>query len=260
MKLNVGAAFAGTLVGMGGTVPLWYFLGIGWISLAIAAGAVLLFYILAATTVSAATGFSEFMRGMLIGFNGGANGFIALTLVLLFAPLVVAIPVAAFLALLALLCSISGLSQGEGYQGLIGWLNWFMPMSWLIIALGFVFFFFSLLLAIFTGFKVDYLKLRKGKVDWATGTFFVKGGLVANLNAWDTAFNMGNFAFVDMKSSGFHTKHEAGHTLNLAAFGSFFHLYGAFDEIVIRHARAYAERLAESNSTGSSGSNIPMWK
>ena len=118
---------------------------------------------------------------------------------------------------------------------------------------------FSLFLALLTGFQVNYLKLQDIKVDWATGTFFIKGGLISNLNVWDTAFNMGNFSFVDMNSNAWHIEHEAGHTLNLAAFGCFFHLIGAFDELVIRGGNAYSERLAESNSSGTGGNNIAMW-
>ena len=94
--------------------------------------------------------------------------------------------------------------------------------------------------------------------DWSTGTLFIKGGLVANLNYLDTAFNMGNFSFVDYKSGAWHKDHEAGHTLNLAAFGSVFHLIGAVDENVFRGANAYSERIAESNSS-SGGSMIAMW-
>ena len=37
-------------------------------------------------------------------------------------------------------------------------------------------------------------------VDWKTGTIFMKGGwLIATSTPIDTAFNMGNFAFVDTK-------------------------------------------------------------
>jgi len=92
-----------------------------------------------------------------------------------------------------------------------------------------------------------------------TGTFFMKGGLAANLNYLHTAFNMGNFSFVDYTSGYWHKEHEAGHTLNLAAFGFIFHLIGAIDENIFRRADAYSERLAESNASGDSGSNIPMW-
>ncbi len=138
-------------------------------------------------------------------------------------------------------------------------MNWLLPMSWLIVGLGLLFYIVSGLLHLVTGGRVPCLRLLESGVDWKTGTFFVKGGLVANLNYTD-AFNMGNFAFVDFQAGAWHKEHEAGHTLNLAAFGSFFHLLGAVDENVVprRHGNVYSERLAESNSSHSSGSNIPV--
>jgi len=78
------------------------------------------------------------------------------------------------------LCLFAPVSQNEFFQGVIGCLNWIMPMSWPIVAIGLLFY------------------------------------LV-------------------------------------------FHLIGALDENVLRRGNAYSERLAESNSTGMSGNNIPMW-
>ena len=199
------------------------------------------------------------MRGWLIGLNAALNTVLVYAIVSLFAGK----PVAAILGVVAgvinLLCVFAPISQNGFFQGVIGWLNWVMPMSWLIVVLGFLFYLFSFLLHAVTAGKVEYLKVQELGVDWATGTFFIKGGLVANLNPIDTAFNMGNFSFVDYKSGEWHKDHEAGHTLNLAAFGCVFHLIGAIDENVFRQGNAYSERLAESNSSGTSGSNIPMW-
>ncbi len=260
MNLKTVPAVVGAFVGAGLLVPVFFTLGVGWISLAIAAGIPLLGYILAAATLSAATGFSEFLRGMLIGFNAAANGFVSFWLLHMFAPLEAAIPVACVLGLINFLCSVPFFSQGEFYQGLVGWFTWLMPMSWPIVALGTVFLVFSLLLSAVTAWQVAYLAIKGLRVDWKTGTLFVKGGLVANLNTWDTAFNMGNFAYVDMNASAWHMDHEAGHTLNLAAFGAFFHLYGAFDEIVLhRGGNAYAEQMAESNDPTGHGPTIPIW-
>ena len=57
-----------------------------------------------------------------------------------------------------------------------------------------------------------------------------------------------------------HMDHEAGHTLNLGAFGFVFHLVGAIDENATpRKSNALSERIAESNDTGTAGTNIPMW-
>jgi hypothetical protein len=155
------------------------------------------------------------------------------------------------------LAVVKWVSQFEIYQGIVGWCKWCLPMSWPVVLLGLLFVIFSLLLAAVTRFQVNYLRLKGIKVDWATGTVFIKGGLVSNINAWDTAFNMGNFAFVDMNSGDWHIEHESGHTLNLAAFGFIFHFIGTVDELVLRQGNAYSERLAESNSSG--GDSIAMW-
>ena len=70
---------------------------------------------------------------------------------------------------------------------------------------------------------------------------------------------MGNFCFVDRAHPHMEIEHEAGHTLNLAAFGSIFPLVGAIDENVIRNgANAFSERLADSNDPHAS-STLPMW-
>jgi hypothetical protein len=145
------------------------------------------------------------------------------------------------------------------YQGVVGWANWLLPMSWLIVALGLAFLLLSALGFAVTGGQVEYLAISRLFVDWSTGTLFVRGGWIANLNVYDTAFNMGNFAFIDKDSADDHASHEAGHTLNLAAFGSLFHLIGFVDEVILSRGRgAYSERLADSHANSASP-NIPMW-
>ena len=199
------------------------------------------------------------MRGWLIGLNAALNAVLGYALVAASGSVAAAVIVALALGAINLLCVLAPVSQSRFYQGVLGWLNWLMPMSWLVVALGSLFYLVSFLLHAVTGGKVAYLRIEDFGADWKTGTFFIKGGLISNLNYLDTAFNMGNFSFVDYKSGAWHKDHEAGHTLNLAAFGSMFHLVGALDENVLRGANAYAERLAESNASGTTGSNIPMW-
>jgi hypothetical protein len=260
MTLNNLLASIGAGAGITLTLIVFLVAGPGWILLTIAGGVVLATYIVAAVTVTPATKVSEFFRGLLVGLNSCLNGCLIYSLLHLAAPLAAALTLGVVIGVINLLAVLRWISQAEFYQGILGWLNWVLPMSWPIVALGLTFVIFSLLLALVTGFQVDYLRLQGGRIDWATGTFFIKGGLISNMNAWDTAFNMGNFAFVDKNSSHWEIEHEAGHTLNLAAFGWIFHLLGAFDEIVLqRGANAYAERIAESNDTGTSGNNIPMW-
>ncbi len=74
---------------------------------------------------------------------------------------------------------------------------------------------------------------------------------------------MGSFAFAKRDAPpDMHVEHEAGHTLNLAAFGSFFHFIGAIDENVTGGgARAFSERVAESNNPNTviPGDIVKMW-
>ncbi len=263
MQLKSWIAFVGALATIGVVAAVYFTLGIGWISLGVVVGVGVVSYIVAAVAAAPLTStnaFGEFMRGWLVGLNTGLNGFLAFALLNAIAGLAPGTILGSILGLVTLLTIFRPLSQSEIYQGFLGYLNWVMPMSWLIVALGFLFYVVSLLLHAVTVGRVPYLRIQAFAVDWKTGTFFMRGGLIANLNPIDTAFNMGNFSFVDYKSSGWHMEHEAGHTLNLAAFGSVFHLIGALDEnATTRGANAFSERLAESNSSGIHGSNIPMW-
>jgi hypothetical protein len=260
MPLKTGFATLGAVL-PAALAAAYFPLGAGWSLLGIIAAVVAVLgsvsYIVAA--VSATTSFGEFMRGWLIGLNAALNAAAAFAIVSLFASTMSAIIVGAGLGLVNVLCVFAPISRNGFFQGVIGYLNWLMPMSWLIVAVGFAFYLFSFLLHLVTAGRVGYLKIQDVGADWTTGTLFIKGGLIANLNYLHTAFNMGNFSFVDYKSYAWHKDHEAGHALNLAAFGSLFHLIGALDENLLRGANAYSERLAESNSSGSGGSNIPMW-
>jgi len=265
MKTTV--AFFGALAGVAGVVGLYFGLGIGWLGLAIVIGVTLVSYILVHHT--ATTGFGEFMRGWLIGFNAGLNGFLgAVVYALLLGPAGVAVGV--LLGVLNFLAVFPVISQGEVFQGFLGWLCLLQPMSYLIAGLGVVFYLTNLILhpvALITGTK--FLRVLGLRVDWKTGTFFQRGGLFSNLNPVHTAYNMGNFSFVDKKTPtktsaktpDWHIEHEAGHTLNLATFGSLFHLIGAFNEVVLgTGADDFAERLAESNNPATSQTNIiAMW-
>ena len=259
MDLKSGIALIGALVAGAGIVGLFAAISLGWILLGVAVGVGVVSYIVAAVGASSRTeitSFGEFMRGWLVGVNAALNAVILFGIIGGVAGGIVG----AVVGVVNVLAVFEPISQSEAYQGVIGWINWIMPMSWLIVGLGILFSIVSALLHLVTAGRVPYLKIEKFDVDWKTGTFFIKGGLIANLNHLDTAFNMGNFSFVDYKSSAMHMEHEAGHTLNLGAFGSVFHLVGAVDENATPRGRnALSERLAESNDTGTSGSNIPMW-
>lgn len=259
MDLKSWVALVGALIAGAAIIGLFAALGLGWILLIVAIVVGIISYIVAAVGASSRTSittFGEFMRGWLIGMNAALNAVIWFGLIGGVAGGVFG----AVIGLITLLAVFAPISQSEIYQGVIGWANWLMPMSWLIVALGILFSIVSGLLHLITIGRVPYLRIEKADVDWKTGTFFIKGGLIANLNHLDTAFNMGNFSFVDYHATSMHIDHEAGHTLNLGAFGFVFHLVGAIDENATPRGRnALSERIAESNDTGTAGTNIPMW-
>jgi hypothetical protein len=153
-------------------------------------------------------------------------------------------------------------SQSAVYRRVAGWLTTLLPMSWPVQAFGLLFLIGSVLPSVLTLGKVRFLAVEGIRVDSDTGSVFVKGGLPANLNYLRTAFNMGSFSFVYSSSRSWHIEHEGGHTLNLTAFGSVFHLAGAIDENIVprRGADAYAERLAESNVPRPRRGTLPMWR
>jgi len=206
-------------------------------------------------------GVGEFFRGFMIGLNAGLNA----------AFLAMMGPVGAFLGgvvgTMIFLSAFDSVANNEVYQGILGWSNWLMPMSWLVLGLGAVMWVLNGLGHLFLwwipqlwGGGVQYFRITGFKMDWSTGMLATRGGWIANLNAIDTAYNMGNFAYVDTNSSGWHLDHEAGHNLSLGAFGSIFHFVGFIHEMgTPAGASAFSEQLAESNDPAGAGSSVPMW-
>jgi hypothetical protein len=220
-------------------------------------------YVLASRT--ATTGIGEFLRGFLVGFSTAFNWlfgtilFIVLIQRLEWPPVIVA----AVLALVNFVAVIGPLANSEAYQAVLAWTNWLRPLAWLVVGLGLLLFVLNLLGHLILGLivKVPLFRITGFAADWKTGTFFAHGGFVSNLNPLHTGFNMGNFSFIDAASSTMHIEHEAGHSLNLGAFGSVFHFVGAIDENLIKRGRnAFSERLAASNDPADTEPNvIPMW-
>lgn len=227
------------------------------ILLAVYVGVVAIAYSIATAMMGGVVG--ESCRGLLIGATAAMNWAVAS---IVYEKLFGA-PVGIILALIAgvypFLSIIPFLSGNSVYSGLLGYLNWLLPMSWLVVALGFSFFLLGLLGGLIGLAGAKFFRIERIAFHWQTGTLFTKGGWIGNLNPIDTAFNMGNFAFADVKFGEMAEDHESGHTLNLAAFGSAFHLIGAFDENVIHGANALSERLAESHVANSTAPTLAMW-
>ncbi|MCP4549793.1 MAG: hypothetical protein GY835_25340 [bacterium] len=259
---SVFGAIIGVIIGvvLAVLVIAAFMCGVGFGILAIAGVIGLLTAGYLGARAAAGTAGGEFLRGMLIGINAGMNMVLAsIVFGLLLGPIGIIIGVG--LGVLNFLAAFDTIANSEVYQGILGWANWLMPMSWLVIGIGLVMFVLNALGFLITFGQSDFCRIDGIRVDWSTGTIFTKGGWISNLNAWDTAFNMGNFAFVDTNSASWHMDHEAGHTLSLGAFGSLFHFIGFFDEVVFgAGSDAYAEHLADSNDPASTDPDIvPMW-
>jgi hypothetical protein len=228
------------------------------ITLGIIGGLMILSYIIATVSVKSdsgnESGLTGFFRGFQIALNSAANAGLIWWLLGSVLSNELATGIALGVGGLTLLACIAPVSQSGFYQGVLGYLNWLLPMSWPIIALGFVFLLISVLLC---WIPSQYFRFQDAGMDPKTCTFFVKGGLFGSLNPNDTAYNMGNFAFVDHLSPSMYKDHEAGHTLNLAVFGSIFHLLGALQQIFDHEA--LSELLAESNAPSGSDPKLLMW-
>jgi hypothetical protein len=194
----------------------------------------------------------------------------------------------ALLNLLALIVPSLPAALRPYVRGLLGWLNWFMPASWLVIALGWVLFVLNLLGNVLLALPLlpfaPFFAVRRVEIHWPTGTIFTEGGVAANLwvqgpIASRGGYDMGDFGFVHALtlSTGFPAvtlgagsamnpsllNHESGHNLSLAAFGSFFHAIGACDENLTGNppVQSYAERLAESHDPINPRNDpiVPLW-
>jgi hypothetical protein len=234
------------------TAVLLYLLSVpaGWVTaLVVGLALVLVLYIVGAVLSDGL--WRELVRGGLVGFNAGLN---AVLLVAIWEGLFV---VALILAGLNVLAAFRPASTFKPYQFLLGALNFVLPMSWPAIALGIALALFNLLGGLL-GKWVPYFKLLDASFSWVPICVSIKGGFVSNLNYAKTAFNMSIVTFTAAASASSHERHEAGHCLNVAAFGTLFHLIGAIDENILRRGQnAFAELIANSNAA--SPPNIPMW-
>ncbi|MEF7615717.1 SpvB/TcaC N-terminal domain-containing protein [Aquincola sp. MAHUQ-54] len=258
---SVVGAIVGVIVGVVVAVAIVaaFATGIGFGILAVVGviGLVTVSYVVAHNNQGTALG--EFFRGFMIGLNAGMNA--AFLTMMGFGV------VGLFVGVVVFMASIDSVAGNEIYQGILGWSNWLMPMSWLVLGLGAVMWVLNGLghlifwsIPSLWGGGIQFFRITGFRMDWSTGMLATRGGWIANLNTIDTAYNMGAFAYVDSNSSGWHLDHEAGHNLNLGAFGSIFHFVGFVHEMgTPAGASALSEQLAESNDPAGTGPTLPMW-
>ena len=254
----LAGAIGGVALGLGITKGFKANFGWGLLALAGLIAVCVVLYFVARTQTAPDSRSGEFMPGVLLGLNTGVNGVLIAAIV---GPIV-----AVVICVLPALAVIEPVARSEIYQACLGWGNFLLPMSWVIVGLGLIFFLVSLLLGLVSlAVHSDLLHIEKVKLQAKTGTTFTVGGLAGNLNAnpKSTGFNMGNFAFIRReRSSDYLFAHESGHTLNLGIWGTVVHLIGALDENVFGgHQNAYTELFAESHVPKADrlGPIFPMW-
>ena len=177
--------------------------------------------------------------------------------------------------MLTLAAAIPGVSGLVGYQFVIGWLSWLLPMSYIffVLPLG------ILLFLVAAPAAIALSGIGAVRFDVRTCTFETTGGgviafLAAIAPAGFAGFNLGNFTFLRLAAGAplaaaqgsFVTpsvsSHETGHTLNLAAFGGAFHFCNAIDENLgpmPRGRLAYGELTAESHARRVTGLFVSVW-
>lgn len=185
--------------------------------------------------------FGEWFRGALFGLNAGLNAGLTYMLTDNFF-------VSACIGFVLILGSSLYISRARFYHSVLGWLNLWLPMSWLINLVGLGYLLSSM------GFGLVKLLLGKGEKDMYfrlslepyTASIIVESNLL-NPPGGFKGFNLGNFTFL-LPGSKYLIEHEIGHMLSLASMGSVFHIIGGIDEacIQLRYWEAYAEYLAES--------------
>lgn len=195
----------------------------------------------------------EWMRGAMVGLNAGLNGIL---LHIITGNALFSLAISGVLLLAASL----HISRTPVYHTILGWINWFLPMSWLVNLPGTLIYLVNLLAA-----PIGYLHpMLRGLrirlyIDLPSCTFTVYGGLIRPFKGF-SGLNMGNFIFINPGWEHL-LKHEIGHLFSLAALGSVFHYIGGIDENYLQenYWEAYAEYLAESYSKAAP-STLSMWK
>jgi hypothetical protein len=246
---------------------------------------------LVADSVGASSDVERFVRGLMVGFNAALNGFFGALFLAGLAPAIgPGFPLLfmifgiypAVITLLAATTQPGWNAWNPIVKTVIGWSTPFLPTAWPVVMLGWVLYFCNHVVNALVGWRAlgGFYSIRR--FSFWFGTQFIEGGVVANSsltkppNSPGEGWNLGSFAFITAMSAANLAvpptgtvftnlptmQHEAGHNLNLGAFGSWFHLVGAIDENVppfARHTDAYAEQLAESNVPGTTKTSIFMW-
>ncbi|GAB4277634.1 MAG: hypothetical protein Kow0056_09290 [Coriobacteriia bacterium] len=167
---------------------------------------------------------------------------------------------AGFAALVGLGAAKPEVARQPLFKRVLGWANWVLPMSWPVNAVGAAILAGNAIGHLVLGGRDERARIRSITLDASCGCIVVEGGILY-APAFEGGFSMGVFTFITPGAQSV-LPHEAGHALNLAAFGWLFHLTGGWDRKLRRDPmKAYAERLAEGNRPDSRRHDaIAFWR
>lgn len=195
-----------------------------------------------------------FVRGFIIGLGASVN----FALWTIFSG---SQAVGVAFAFVTLVATVPGVSAVPGYQTVLGWASWLLPMShiFFVTPVGLLFF----LLALVSGGAAFRFDVFTCTIETAGGGFVSFLFSIASF----AGFNLGNFTFLAPGVTPTPTflqpgisAHETGHTLSLAAFGGVYHWIGMIDQSVPpldRSTSAYSELTAESHFP--IGRHVRVW-
>src|SRR5262245_22674419 len=124
----LAGAAGGVALGFGITKGFEANAGFGFLALGGLIVVCVILYLVARTQKAPGTRSGEFMPGVLLGLNTGANAVILGTL---FHPIVGIV-----IGVLPALAVIEPVARSDIYQAFLGWGNLVLPMSWVIVGLG----------------------------------------------------------------------------------------------------------------------------
>ncbi len=264
-NLQIATALSGLGVGGFGLILLWMILMVlvTLVFYAISSAAVRPLPPLAGATFVPFTPGERFGFGAMIGICVGTNVVFWLS-----AGLPGAV-IAAVLGLVGLLALIPAVSMWAPYHVFLGWISWLMPLSWPATAIGAV---AAVILGVIAVIQVALGTLVgiPFRFDFTTGSLEVTFRAPIGSSA---GFSLGHFNFLVIGGTTtlaaeqlpFNVpgipSHEAGHTLNTAAFGSAFLALNGIEQNIVPNngSAAYGELCAESNAREPGFWFIDLW-
>jgi hypothetical protein len=185
-----------------------------------------------------------FARGMMIGETAILNA-LALILIPLYG-----VYLSIYVFIVISLAAVIFVARSRIYHGFLGWSSWLLPISYIATGVG------ALLFLVNAPFAFAGAGIGAFAIDFTTGVIETNGGIIAAFYP-SGGFSLGNFNFITPAGTGgaFLTSstssHEAGHTLNTAAFGGVVLWINAIDENIRPFRKmnlAYGELTAESHA------------